>query len=313
MLFVSHIPPALVGTDTRVFLRAIPATTSTIELIVNRTAPFRPIGRTEDSQWLQVTLDDGSSGWISNPGISDVESLPVTGVSQITPNVVLVQTDGEPLYSESGDVIQTQLAYLTPITIDARSEDNMWLHVSSVPGPAGWLRADAVSGLEAIDTLAQQTFALNVESVAADTDRVVSEEDVNGVVQSSAGGLRLRQYPSSEATILLNLPAGTRLVARGRTVDDAWLLIDILEGYSGWVSTQYIELQVSLTTIPTINDSEPVPFFIPPTPENGVAVMSGIGGGAVEIFRRGREMGNRANVFTTVGDSLTDTPYFLRQ
>jgi hypothetical protein len=35
--------------------------------------------------------------------------------------------------------------------------------------------------------------------------------------------------------------------------------------------------------------------------------------GARAIFVKGQSMGNRANVFSKVGDSLTDSPYFLRQ
>ncbi|MCC7208689.1 MAG: hypothetical protein IT323_15385, partial [Anaerolineae bacterium] len=40
-------------------------------------------------------------------------------------------------------------------------------------------------------------------------------------------------------------------------------------------------------------------------------VMSDVSGTAREIFQRGKALGNRANVFSRVGDSITASPYFL--
>jgi lysophospholipase L1-like esterase len=43
-----------------------------------------------------------------------------------------------------------------------------------------------------------------------------------------------------------------------------------------------------------------------------VQVVSSVGGGARQIYLNGQAAGNQRNVFTKVGDSLTDTPNFLR-
>jgi hypothetical protein len=44
---------------------------------------------------------------------------------------------------------------------------------------------------------------------------------------------------------------------------------------------------------------------------NDVTVLSGINQHTVDIFNRGQAMGNRAHVFSKVGDSITEAPWFL--
>ncbi len=106
--------------------------------------------------------------------------------------------------------------------------------------------------------------------------------------------------------------AGTELAVTERTTDNAWLLVQLKEGYRGWVAAAYVELMdITLDVVQANPNPQPVAYFTPPTPVNAPAVTM-IGGGARSIFETGRQLGNRPNVFTTVGDSLTDTPNFLR-
>lgn len=300
---VSLLPSELAGRDRMVYVREAPNTLFPVVRTINNAAPWEALGRSDDNQWLEVRFDDGFSGWIVYlPDDHDVDivGLPVTGESVLTAQVALVTDDALPFYNEAGDAVQDNLAQLSALRIDARSLDNVYLRGVDLDGRAGWVANDGVlltSGAGALDA---REFVLAIAP------------EPNARVRLDSGGLRLRQAPNTTATVLLNLIAGTDLIVTERTTDNAWLLVQLREGYSGWVSTQFVELMsTELDSVRANANPQPVAYFVPPTPEGAPSVMT-VGGGARQIFLTGQQRGNRANVFTTVGDSLTDTPYFLR-
>jgi hypothetical protein len=122
----------------------------------------------------------------------------------------------------------------------------------------------------------------------------------------------LRQFPDTEkGAILFALPELTRLEIKGRTRDNAWLLVRIPEGFDGWVSARYI-VGFDMNAVPVIENPQPVAFVVPTAPPNAPSVAGNITGGTRAIYVSGQAKGNRRNVFTTIGDSLTDTEFFLR-
>jgi len=61
-----------------------------------------------------------------------------------------------------------------------------------------------------------------------------------------------------------------------------------------------------------VSGATPTAAGPPPQPNpNGYAAISGISDHARQIYAQGRQMGNRANVFSKVGDSITVSPVFL--
>lgn len=131
-------------------------------------------------------------------------------------------------------------------------------------------------------------------------------------VGAGMGGLRLRQYPDTQqGAIMLTLKELTSLDVQGKTADNAWLLVKIPEGYIGWVAAQYV-VGFDISAVPVVEPA-PVTYVGPTAPPEAPAVSGNITGGAREIYLRGQNLGNRRNVFTTIGDSITDTPWFLRQ
>jgi hypothetical protein len=130
-------------------------------------------------------------------------------------------------------------------------------------------------------------------------------------VAADRGGLRLRRLPNQNSTVLLNLNALTPLQLQGRSFDSSWVLVKIPEGFTGWVWAAYLDVYVDLATIPVIDNPSPAPFFEVTPPPNAPSVAGGVTGGARNIYLRGQQLGNRRNVFTSVGDSITNTPYFL--
>ncbi|MFN8560948.1 MAG: GDSL-type esterase/lipase family protein [Anaerolineae bacterium] len=176
------------------------------------------------------------------------------------------------------------------------------MHGFTADSKEGWLRRSLLDLNFDIGLLT----VMNVEGL--DT----GSEVVQARVLPSGGGLRLRQLPGDDGRVMLNLNAGTELVIEGRTPDNGWLLIKSADGYEGWVNASFVELYVDLADVEAINNPQPVELIIPPTPEGGVQVVSSVGGGARQIYLNGQAAGNQRNVFTKVGDSLTDTPNFLR-
>lgn len=120
--------------------------------------------------------------------------------------------------------------------------------------------------------------------------------------------LHLRQLPTTASAILLTMKAQTPLIVIARNIDSSWLLVEIPEGYRGWTYRAYVYVYINLNTVETITNPEPVPF-----PDLSASMNDSSPVGGRGIYLHGQQMGNRRNVFTTVGDSLTDTTQFLRQ
>jgi len=127
-------------------------------------------------------------------------------------------------------------------------------------------------------------------------------------VRADAGGLRLRQAPDPTSAIILNLNASAPLNLEGRTSDGAWWLVTIREGFRGWVAANYIDIEGDSSIVPVIA-AQVVPFPTQLVRES--TTLNVQGSDALSIYQRGRELGNRPNVFTSVGDSLSASNYFL--
>ncbi|MBZ0286606.1 MAG: SH3 domain-containing protein, partial [Anaerolineae bacterium] len=204
-------------------------------------------------------------------------------------------------------VIRTVNA-IAPFRIIGRTADNTWIQVAYDDGLQGWV---------IITAFAPRIIDSSILDAAPVIDpmQLTPTPEPTGLparVSSKGGGLRLRRLPDAESTVLFNLPAGSELRVTGHTTDNAWALVRMTEGYIGWVSTTYLEIAGDWSTVPSIENPEPAPYVEIPPPPGAPQVASGVTGGARQIYLRGQALGNRPNVFTKVGDSLTDTPYFLR-
>ena len=302
------IRDSLTGDSDSLYIRDKPSTMGTIvhEVGVSDTLKFS--GRTDDNRWIQITLDDGSVGWLLSRAVTlpaDFSSLPVTGTSENVDFVALVSPsakDGISLYASphgTAEVVAT-LPALTPLRLDGRRDDGIWIHGLTPDSKEGWVRRSLVDLNFDIGLLTAMNPGLDTGS-----------EVVEARILESAGGLRLRQLPSTDARWAVNLNAGTELTIEGKTGDNGWLLIKTSDGFEGWIASNFVELYVDLSDVDVVDNPQPIKLVYPPTPEGGVNV-SRIGGGARAIYLNGQAAGNQRNVFSKVGDSLSDTPNFLR-
>jgi len=141
----------------------------------------------------------------------------------------------------------------------------------------------------------------------------------NAQVSAGGGGLRLRRGPGLSQPILTMLNALTPLTIIGRTPDSSWLEV-IAPGGAGWVMAQWVDSSIALDSIPitgdlpasaTVGAPESATLPAPPGEAASHPFLLNVTEHAREIFVIGQSLGNRPNVFSKVGDSITVTTEFL--
>jgi uncharacterized protein YgiM (DUF1202 family) len=170
------------------------------------------------------------------------------------------------------------LAALTPVKVVGRTPDNVWLEILTPEQQRGWVMAqflDVYINLVGVPTTAGAAMEASPTAVAVGEARVAAGSD----------NLRLRAGPGTAGQIIALLPSGTVLDLQGRTADNVWLQVITEDHASGWVMSQYVELFISLSTLPVTGQAvnataapapnatqigslpQPTatPFFIPPT------------------------------------------------
>ena len=314
----------LAGRDGGVYVRSAPGTRSEVTQIVNGNAPLTLIGRTEDYRWVEVIFDAGNSGWVAVDDVVtpvDLNTLAITGIPDNGAVFATVKIDSGGLRlreqpSTVGNVI-VNLTALERLNVEGRLENGDWLQVATEGGYKGWVMTQFVD------------LGGNLEDVVVVGARVITIESAfGGEVIAEGDGLRMRDIPSLYGTVLANLDSFTPVGIVGRTEDNSWLEIRTPDGGEGWVWGAYLRVRADLTDVPVTGEAEVVELQpaaagssgdggghswlvnigAPPAPSG---VVSGITGTARQIYVRGQSLGNRANVFSKVGDSITATPYMF--
>lgn len=152
-----------------------------------------------------------------------------------------------------------------------------------------------------------------------------------------ANGANLRPGPSRQYTPpVALLPTATELRVIGRNASATWYEVATFDGLSGWVSADLIDIRPTAVNIPVTWVEPPTPVipFVgvdpsipqPPTsPASSIAYppadpgmlsanseyLFTVSQQTRQIFNNGQSLGNRANSFTKVGDSITATQPFL--
>lgn len=142
---------------------------------------------------------------------------------------------------------------------------------------------------------------------------------VEAQVAVDGDGLRLRQLPDTTSEVASTLTAFTPLIIRARTLDNQWYLVEAGGEQRGWVAASFVDVYIDLGSIPVLQS--PIAAF-PSKPTSAPAVsvnvspssadvLTNITPRAREIFLQGQSLGNRANVFSRVGDSISIATFFL--
>jgi hypothetical protein len=132
--------------------------------------------------------------------------------------------------------------------------------------------------------------------------------------------VRLRNTPGTAGEILTILDPSAQLTVIGRTADNQWLQVLVAPGVTrGWVAALYTRLP-DLSPIPAARleqlPVQGVALEASPTPTTAFTAsippwLTGISSRTRAIYLRGQQLGNRRNVFSKIGDSMTAAPQFL--
>ncbi len=144
---------------------------------------------------------------------------------------------------------------------------------------------------------------------------------VSGQVSTDGSRLRVREGPSTNFGTVATLEDGTPLTVIGRTDDFYWVQVVVTgeAGIQGWVMRQWV-MSRPLDGVPMTYDTathlsttvQPQGTAQPGLPQAVTyPYISNITATAHAIFVRGQQLGNRADVFSKVGDSITDNDAFL--
>ncbi|MEO8608392.1 MAG: GDSL-type esterase/lipase family protein [Chloroflexota bacterium] len=141
---------------------------------------------------------------------------------------------------------------------------------------------------------------------------------------------KLRVGPGTQWATIGYVEAGETVRIEGRaSFTNLWVRVVTADGRYGWVFGNLIAAPPEqLSALPMVWDGTPIsPQATPLPPQPSVDtpsasapeaaslpnydVISGISGHARDIYLKGQSLGNRPNVFSKVGDSITVSPYFL--
>jgi len=210
-----------------------------------------PQGRNVDASWLQLTLANGRTGWVSalylTPNLA-LTQLPVvtgaqTAVASIVPTAVIT---GTPILNvrsgpDTGSTLVTTLASGQIVLLQGRSTDNTWLQVRLSDGQLGWVSSLYVTPAVALTNL----------PVASATQPPNVGGEANGVVVG-AGILNVRSGPGTGSNLLTTLADGQTVGLEGRNADASWLKLRLADGSLGWVSSLYVIPNLLRTDLPVV-------------------------------------------------------------
>lgn len=217
--------------------------------------------------------------------------------------------------SLQGTII-SQIPENSPVVIEGRNSIGNWILVHTTDGSVrGWVasRYVAFGGDEVLPAIPVVDESL--DGPAPDQPLPPAPVDT-GYTGTVATVLNVRSGPGTNNPAQTQVRPGTQVILEGRNGRGDWILIHTTnEAVRGWVATAYVNLTASLDGVPVVTetvddeDAEPVPVIILPPPEH--EIITGINDHTRWIFERGLSMGNRPNVFSKVGDSLTDNIFMF--
>ncbi len=201
------------------------------------------------------------------------------------------------------------------LTIIGRTANNAWFWVTDDSGRLGWVAAAYVNyfgDLAAVPVT--NTDDAPASAAPQPPPESAPAPQASGSAGSVAAGfsVNFRAGPSMDAEVITVLRGGTPLTIINTDPSGTWYNALTADGVSGWLAAAYVQ---------TGQPVAPAPEAAPPAEDNALPVaavpfnfydyMSPITNRAREIFSYGQTLGNRPNVFSKIGDSITVSPYVM--
>jgi uncharacterized protein YraI len=204
-------------------------------------------------------------------------------------------------------------------------DGTVWVFATPLSGDlTGWVHWDYVNFPDGFDV--SMLPIITATGAAGTASESVPNESAAPAAPAPAAGqlsgstvdiVNFRAGPGTTYPVLQTLPAATPLILAGRSADAAWLKVQAAD-QSGWLFAQFVAASGDIWSLPEVAANpaaNPNGSAAPPVTNASVliheSVIPVVSAHAREIFLQGQEMGNRPDVFVTVGDSITAAPMFL--
>lgn len=223
--------------------------------------------------------------------------------------------------------IVAELAGQTTINVVARTSTNRWYQITTSDGAVtGWAASDFVD----LNVARADIPIINATNVTSSSSSSTSETtstvtvdvpvgEVVGDASVSVIAANVRASSSTRSAILAELSRGTVVSVVGRNSSTTWIRVQLADGQVGWIFASLLDLNMSRSDIPVVSAGTSLTTTV--TNDDGttsettsnvtVDVPSGdapyftLGAAAQNIFATGQALGNRADVFSKIGDSIT--------
>jgi uncharacterized protein YraI len=205
-----------------------------------------PLSRNADGSWVQIQLIGGLTGWVNARYLQSsiaIGSLPVTQATGSFSAVVtssFLNVRGGP---GANFPIVGRLANGAALNLVGRNAESSWAQISIPGGVQGWVSTRYIAASVLIDSLPVTSNT----GVSPDFPQPVPPQGgQTGVVTSF--GLSVRFGPGLAYGRFDILRQGEGVSLIGRSGDSRWLLVQLANGLTGWVSSSFI-----LTSFPIGN------------------------------------------------------------
>jgi uncharacterized protein YraI len=207
---------------------------------------------------------------------------------------------------------------------DSFDDEGIWVYIShEVTGLQGWALSVYltfpfgfdISSLPTTSAAGHRPTDPDVATSPSPADATTSIE--GALAGTTTGTVNFRSGPGTNYPVIRTLPAGTPVAFTGRNGNSTWLQA-VVNSQQGWLFYALVSVEGGLAGLPVV---ETTPAAAPagnmgsvPVVDSGSAfpgIISNVGAGSREIFRRGQVLGNRADVFAKVGDSISYSNFFL--
>jgi uncharacterized protein YraI len=222
---------------------------------------------------------------------------------------------------QTPDIAGTLLGQYTQDTmLNVQGRENIagngtWVSVEPAAGGiSGWVVADYLAfppgfNIDSLPVINTTGANAPVNDNPVSPSAQVNNGELAGVTTAL---VNFRSGPGLNHSILRTVPADTAVAFTGRNGNNTWFQARV-GTQQGWLFYTLVSVSGDSSSLPLVPDTESVSSAssgstAPAAPAN---VVSGIGATSHQIFLRGQELGNRADVFSKVGDSITASRYFL--
>jgi len=199
-------------------------------------------------------------------------ATPSSAVTLIVPTRALITGDGLQVRVGPGTAyeVRTSLAEGDEVNVLGRDEMGDWVKVGLDSGAEGWVAAEFVDvgdNLKAVPVITPEPIATPTteltptampsptvppEATAAPTP--VPTVTVPIASRTTGGGLRMRSGPGTDYEVLTFLAEGQEVNVLGRDETGEWLKISLDSGEEGWVAAEFVDVDVSVETLPIVSE-----------------------------------------------------------